>query len=111
MATDRMSLFSASKPEPEVERWQLAKLVTTLALIGLIGLAIAVIGLAAADARPDATNDVFNALLPLLGTWVGTVLAFYFSRENFKSAQESVRHLAERLTPQERLRRVPVAEA
>ena len=30
---------------------------------------------------------VFTTVLPLIGTWVGTVLAFYFSRENFESAR------------------------
>jgi hypothetical protein len=34
---------------------------------------------------------VFTALLPLLGTWVGTILAFYFSTENFQAASDSVR--------------------
>lgn len=29
---------------------------------------------------------VFTAILPLLGTWVGAVLAFYFSQDNLQAA-------------------------
>jgi hypothetical protein len=36
----------------------------------------------------------FSAVLPLLRTWVGRVLAFYFARENFQAATESTLRLA-----------------
>jgi hypothetical protein len=62
-------------------------------------------------ARGDAAErrNVFNILVPVLSTWVGTVLAYYFSRENFAAATQSVTELA-RLTTQERLRSIPVIE-
>lgn len=31
--------------------------------------------------------QLIGLVLPVLGTWVGTVLAFYFARENFEAAQ------------------------
>jgi hypothetical protein len=41
---------------------------------------------------------VFNALLPVIATWVGTVIAFYFGKANFeaasKSAQDMVKQFA-----------------
>lgn len=37
---------------------------------------------------------IFNSLWPVLGTWVGTVLAYYFSRQNFVAASQSVSELA-----------------
>jgi hypothetical protein len=43
---------------------------------------------------------VFNSLLPLLGTWVGTVLAYYFSRKNFESASNSVERMVTMTTEQ-----------
>ncbi len=43
---------------------------------------------------------VFNSLLPLLGTWVGTVLAYYFSRKNFESASQSVERMVTLTTEQ-----------
>ena len=34
----------------------------------------------------DTAQLLFSSLLPLLGTWVGTILAFYYSRENYEAA-------------------------
>jgi hypothetical protein len=48
----------------------------------------------------ENTRTVFNALLPLLGTWVGTVLAYYFSRKNFESASQSVERMVTLTTEQ-----------
>ncbi len=50
---------------------------------------------------------VFNALLPLLGTWVGTVLAYYFSRKNFESASQSVERMIN-LTVEQKLGQMSV---
>jgi len=44
---------------------------------------------------PDTTEkfkdikDLFGMLLPLIGTWVGTVLAYYFSKDNFEAASKT----------------------
>jgi hypothetical protein len=49
----------------------------------------------------DAAQLLVTSLLPLFGTWVGTVLAFYFSKENFEAANRGtldlVRSVAQRL--------------
>lgn len=50
----------------------------------------------------DATT-VMSAVLPLLGSWVGTVLAFYFSKDNFAAATKSVSDMAKTVTSQEKL--------
>jgi hypothetical protein len=34
--------------------------------------------------RSRAAEMAFATLIPLIGTWVGTVLAYYFSGENFQ---------------------------
>jgi hypothetical protein len=44
--------------------------------------------------RAETSRLVFSSVLPLLGTWVGTVLAFYFARENLAAATESTLRLA-----------------
>lgn len=36
--------------------------------------------------RSAASQLVMSSVLPLLGTWIGTVLAFYFARENLEAA-------------------------
>src|SRR5262245_15508137 len=50
---------------------------------------VACLAIGPADHRDGAIQLVFSAVLPLFGTWVGTVLAFYFARENFQAATES----------------------
>lgn len=48
----------------------------------------------------EATERVFSALLPLFATWVGTVLAFYFGRENFEAASERYEQIITKLSPE-----------
>lgn len=78
--------------------------------IALVVLAIfIVIGGGIAEYRSQSGGGQFqqtsqlllSSLLPLFGTWVGTVLAFYFSRENFEAANRGaldvVRSISQRL--------------
>jgi len=59
-------------------RNRIAFWVTLGGMVGVTILGIVVIRLAANDKRGEASQLVFGSLLPLLGTWVGTVLAFYW---------------------------------
>ncbi len=56
----------------------------------------------------DAGTKILGTVLPVVGTWVGTILAFYFGKENFESAAKSVGDLAKQLSPLDRLRGIPV---
>ncbi len=58
----------------------------------------------------NAADKMFSAVLPLLGTWVGTVLAYYFSKENFESASRSVQNMAKQITADEKLRGIAVKD-
>jgi hypothetical protein len=49
-----------------------------------------------ASDQAEASRLVFTSVLPVLGTWVGTVLAFYFARENFEAATQSTLQLTGR---------------
>jgi len=60
--------------------------VISLGAIVLLAAGIAQYQDAKSTALKDAAQLIFTAILPLLGTWVGTVLAYYYSRENFESA-------------------------
>src|SRR5262245_33908665 len=68
--------------------------------VGIVGASIAVIGaistvaIVLSNDRAGTSRLVFAAVLPLLGTWVGTVLAFYFARENLEAATETARVLS-----------------
>ncbi len=80
-------------------------------VLGISGAAILVISavtllgsaLGKADTFPQTSQLVFNSLLPLLGTWVGTVLAYYFSTKNFESASQSVQRMVGTLTTEQKL--------
>jgi hypothetical protein len=50
---------------------------------------------------PKDALTVFNIVLPVFASWVGTILAFYFGRENFESANQQVRQIVRQLTPEE----------
>lgn len=65
------------------------------------GLAIIVLAWASIKAEPKNTMTIFNIVLPVFASWVGTVLAFYFGRENFEAANQQVAELVHRLTPEQ----------
>ncbi|MCX6252126.1 MAG: hypothetical protein NTX61_15430 [Bacteroidetes bacterium] len=46
----------------------------------------------------SSIKDLFGILLPVIGTWVGTVLAFYFSKQNFEAASKSMSDLVGKVT-------------
>ena len=64
-----------------------------LAAVVIVASIVALAVLGAMVILNDAANalTLFNILLPVMATWVGTVLAFYFGRENFESASKQVR--------------------
>ncbi len=84
--------------------------ITIAALIGITVLSFEIIATKAPDV-PTRAQNVLNTVLPLFGTWVGTVLAYYFARENFEAATNSTQRLVRDLTPEEKLRSTRVADA
>jgi hypothetical protein len=49
--------------------------------------------------------------LPIIGTWMGTVLAFYFSKDNFKAANESIQKMAQTVVgTEQKLQELKVAD-
>jgi hypothetical protein len=81
----------------------IARLVLLIAGWGILGISLfALAGAAFGGATQfnQTSQAVFNALLPLLGTWVGTVLAYYFSKKNFESASQSVERMVTLTTEQ-----------
>lgn len=84
--------------------------VSTVSIIGLTVIGL-VPGLMDITSRKELYDKVFAALVPLYGTWVGTVLTFYFTRENFEAANRSLQQVVRQLTPDDRLRSIPVKSA
>lgn len=93
-------------------RWDpkflLAIFILGFSIVGVVILAGIVLG---RDSTLNTAQYAFSAILPLLGTWVGTVLAYYFARENFESASRSVREMAQQLTPTEKLKSITIKDA
>ncbi|WP_035644173.1 CBS domain-containing protein [Flavobacterium sp. ASV13] len=44
-------------------------------------------------------EKLFAIILPVISTWVGTILAFYFGKANFEAATKSYNQVIDRLTP------------
>lgn len=90
MADNRRTTDASLRP------W-LAMLLIGLSVGGIV-LAAAISILAQQDEteRAATTRLVFTSVLPLFGTWVGTVLAFYFAKDNLQAATESTVRLSGR---------------
>jgi hypothetical protein len=81
----------------------LAYWVVILAFVGIFLLSYFVL------TNPTETAKyVFAAVLPLLGTWVGTVLAHYFQKETLAAATQSMSDLASKVAGADKLQSVPV---
>lgn len=83
-----------------------AMTIFVLSIAGLTAVSIFMI-----HTKPDKIENVFGAVVPLIGTWVGTLLAYYFSKENFESASKSIQQIAESASGQEKLKSTPVKDA
>jgi hypothetical protein len=67
-----------------------SRLAMAIVMVSVVGIAaISIVLLFVADDTDRASQLVFSSVLPLFGTWVGTVLAFYFARENLQAATAS----------------------
>lgn len=73
-------------------------------------LGIILIGLAGIWQGKLDAKEAFQSTLPLFGTWVGTVLAYYFARQNFESASASLNQVVQNLTPDQKLSTVKVTD-
>jgi hypothetical protein len=73
-------------------------------------LAVAVLAGIAIHTNVSQAKDILGTILPMIGTWVGTVLAFYFGKEQLEAATRSVTSIARQLTPEEKLSSIRVTE-
>jgi hypothetical protein len=98
-------LPSNNKSDDVSVRSELARNVMIFAVTGVILLSVVV--LCVPDTKLPTAQLVFGAILPLLGTWIGTIMAYYFSRDNLDAATKSVSTMAN-LSIAERLRVISV---
>src|SRR4051812_11681067 len=89
---------------------KVAKTVSTIVLtgtciLGVLGMSIAIVAIINGnfDNAKDILQILFATILPLFGTWIGTILAFYFSKENLAAANRTVEHLVNSITSDKKL--------
>lgn len=96
-----------SQPQPPSDGKTREFLAIAVSLTSLAGVVI-LGGIAIFSSHADQAKSVLATVLPLIGTWVGTVLAFYFTKANFEAAAQSVAAMAKQVSGQDKLKAVPV---
>lgn len=97
MANNQHTTTKTQQASPSQSRNYLAYIVLSVSVIALTVLAWKAISV-----DNKSAENIFNIVLPVVASWVGTVLAFYFGKENFESANVQVRELMQKMTPAER---------
>ena len=97
--------------EAQSRRW-LTLVMVVVSVSGVVTLAIVALlaGRPTGDAAFERVKYVFATILPLLASWVGTILAFYFSKENFIAATQSVSDLSKTIAGMDKLKAIPVRD-
>jgi CBS domain-containing protein len=72
----------------------LAYVVLGVCAVGLSAASVVAIWFAEKSEQAETTRFVFAAIVPLFGTWVGTVLAYYFAGKNLEAATKSTADLS-----------------
>jgi hypothetical protein len=107
----------SAPPDDNVFRGLLSNRLIFVSIVSIVILSIIILAgsLFASWVKSDVSifNDtahfLLSTLLPLFATWVGTVLAFYFSRENFAAASSNTLELL-RAAGAEKLRSIPITK-
>jgi hypothetical protein len=89
-------------------RSRLGLIVVLWGIAVVVAFSVVAILVAQAEEKLETTKTLLASVLPVLGTWVGTVLAYYFAKENFESAARATKEL---VGIEEKLRSVPVPTA
>lgn len=82
-----MAITGRQTPDPNRTRTLIAFTVIGVGIVGIV--VISWVAMATTDNKDETARLVFASVLPLIGTWVGAVLAFYFSRDNLQAASET----------------------
>ena len=103
---------SESSLEAKSRRW-LTFFVILMSVSGVLALGMTAL-LAHATSPSDTLFErikyVSATVLPLLASWVGTILAFYFSKDSLAAATQSVSDLSKTLSSLDKLKSFPVAQ-
>ena len=87
----------------------IALIITGLVMGVTVYIAIFLLYSPAKDGKID-TAFIGQTLLPLWGTWIGTVLAFYFGKANFEAATKSYQDVIKTMSPEEKIAKLKVKD-
>jgi len=79
--------------------------ITTISILGVLALAIIILA-----KNTEEPQVLLGTVLPVIGTWVGTILAYYFSNQNLEAATRSIATVARQMTSADKLRSLPVTD-
>lgn len=82
-------------------------LVAKSVLFSAIWGTVVVAGLAVFSSN---AQTVLSIVLPVFGTWIGTLLAYYFGKDNFEAGARSSVNAAKQLSGMEKLEAIPVTK-
>lgn len=89
----------------KVAQWVFITVVSGISSILLVGIILIFMFPANGD---EIFRNIFGSLIPLLGTWMGTLLAYYFSKENFEAASNSLNQALASVTSDQKLASISV---
>lgn len=101
-------MTDARTPNEQAERQWLGITLIVSSLVGITALGITAVAFAADHG--DAAKYVFASVVPLFGSWIGTVLAYYFAKDNLAAATSSVATLTRGALDFGRLRSIAVKD-
>jgi len=95
---------SGNNVTPAAPQYSLARVLITFVVVSISFLALIAITQSPTPEKADVTNQILTAVLPLFGTWIGTIMAFYYTKDNLDAANHNVNQLVNKIiSPDEKL--------
>jgi len=105
------------KESPQVSSWASRNLIALIITGLVVGVTvfIAIYVLYNPVKNEDGSisinlSFIGQTLLPLWGTWIGTVLAFYFGKANFEAGTKSYQDAMKSISPEEKIAKLAVKD-
>lgn len=98
---------------PIEDSWWLRNIIAIIITSAVIAMTIAIAIVILCNPKTKGEVDlefIGQSLLPLWGTWIGTVLAFYFGKSNFEAASQSYQKVINSLTTDEKIAKLKVKD-
>ena len=74
-------------------RFLLAMIISAISISGII--IISGLFIRYSEDKSYAAQSIFNAILPMIGTWIGAIIAYYFGARQVQSMQEQQERITE----------------